>query len=154
LPEWASRIGKDEMARFLVKAWWVGAALTAFTTSASSQTYPAQPIRLIVPFAAGGGSDILARIVSEPLAKRLGQPILVENRPGGGATLGADMVAKAPPDGYTWLFTTAGPQITNPYLMPKLPYDAFKDSHRSRCWRSRSTCWSSRPACPPVASAS
>jgi tripartite-type tricarboxylate transporter receptor subunit TctC len=118
---------RDEMARFLVKAWWVGAALTAFTISASSQTYPAQPIRLIVPFAAGGGSDILARIVSEPLAKRLDQPILVENRPGGGATLGADMVAKAPPDGYTWLFTTAGPQITNPYLMPKLPYDAFKD---------------------------
>ena len=94
---------------------------------ASAQTWPTQQIRLIVPFAAGGGSDILARIVSEPLSKRLGQPILVENRPGAGATIGADIVAKAPPDGYTWLFTTAGPQITNPYLMPKLPYDPFKD---------------------------
>ena len=52
---------------------------------------------------------------------------MVENKPGAGATLGADLVAKSPPDGYTWLFTTAGPQITNPFLMPKLPYDPFKD---------------------------
>ena len=116
------------MARFVAKVLQVGAAIAALTVSAVfAQTYPTQQIRLIVPFAAGGGSDILARIISEPLSKRLGQPILVENRPGGGATLGADVVAKSPPDGYTWLFTTAGPQITNPYLMPKLPYDPFKD---------------------------
>ncbi len=92
-----------------------------------AQSYPSQQIRLIVPFAAGGGSDILARMIAEPLSKSLGQPIVVENRPGGGATLGADLVAKSAPDGYTWLFTTAGPQITNPYLMPKLPYDPFND---------------------------
>ena len=114
------------MKRFPGMALGVGlAALVA--SAAVAQTYPSQQIRLIVPFAAGGGSDILARIIAEPLSKSLGQNILVENRPGGGATLGADQVAKSAPDGYTWLFTTAGPQITNPYLMPKLPYDAFND---------------------------
>jgi tripartite-type tricarboxylate transporter receptor subunit TctC len=92
-----------------------------------AQTYPSQPFRMIVPFAAGGGSDILARMIAEPLSKSLGQPIVVENKPGAGATIGADLVAKSAPDGYTWLFTTAGPQITNPYLMGKLPYDPFND---------------------------
>ena len=116
------------MGMFVAKALQLGAAMVALTAGAAfAQTYPSQQIRLLVPFAAGGGSDILARIVAEPLSKRLGQNILVENRPGGGATIAADMVAKAPPDGYTWLFTTAGPQITNPYLMAKLPYDPFKD---------------------------
>jgi tripartite-type tricarboxylate transporter receptor subunit TctC len=110
-------------ARVCLAAAWLAAAVGA----ASAQTYPSQQIRLIVPFAAGGGSDILARMIAEPLSKSLGQPVVIENRPGGGATLGADLVAKSPPDGYTWLFTTAGPQITNPYLMPSLPYDPFND---------------------------
>jgi tripartite-type tricarboxylate transporter receptor subunit TctC len=106
----------------------IGAALVALTGGlAFAQGYPTQQIRLIVPFAAGGGSDILARIIAEPLSKRFGQSIVVENKPGGGATVAADLVAKSPPDGYTWLFTTAGPQITNPYLMAQLPYNPFKD---------------------------
>ena len=106
----------------------IGAALVALTGGlAFAQGYPTQQIRLIVPFAAGGGSDILARIIAEPLSKRLGQSIVVENKPGGSATVAADLVAKSPPDGYTWLFTTAGPQITNPYLMAQLPYNPFKD---------------------------
>jgi tripartite-type tricarboxylate transporter receptor subunit TctC len=106
----------------------IGVALVALTGGlAFAQGYPTQQIRLIVPFAAGGGSDILARIIAEPLSKRLGQSIVVENKPGGGATVAADLVAKSPPDGYTWLFTTAGPQITNPYLMAQLPYNPFKD---------------------------
>ena len=106
----------------------IGAALTVLTGGlAFAQGYPTQQIRLIVPFAAGGGSDILARIIAEPLSKRLGQSIVVENKPGGGATVAADLVAKSPADGYTWLFTTAGPQITNPYLMAQLPYNPFKD---------------------------
>jgi tripartite-type tricarboxylate transporter receptor subunit TctC len=106
----------------------IGAALVALTGSlAFAQGYPTQQIRLIVPFAAGGGSDILARIIAEPLSKRLGQSIVVDNKPGGGATVAADLVAKSPADGYTWLFTTAGPQITNPYLMAQLPYNPFKD---------------------------
>ena len=103
------------------------AGLLMLAGMALAQTYPTQQIRFIVPFAAGGGSDILARMVSDPMSRRLGQSIVVENRPGAGATLGADLVAKSPPDGYTWLFTTAGPQITNPFLMQKLPYDPFKD---------------------------
>jgi tripartite-type tricarboxylate transporter receptor subunit TctC len=106
----------------------IGAALAVLTGGlAFAQGYPTQQIRLIVPFAAGGGSDILARIIAEPLSKRLGQSIVVENKPGGGATVAADLVAKSPPDGYTWLFTTAGPQITDPYLMAQLPYNPFKD---------------------------
>jgi tripartite-type tricarboxylate transporter receptor subunit TctC len=103
------------------------AAVLAIVTGAQAQTYPSNPIRLVVPFAPGGGADLMARILADPLSKRLGQPIVIENRPGGGATLGADLVAKATPDGYTLLWTTPGPQITNPYLMPKLPYDPFRD---------------------------
>jgi len=112
-----------------MKVWTaIAAALLAFATGqASAQTYPDRPIRFIVPFAPGGGSDILARILGDPLSKRLGQPVVIENKPGAGATLGADFVAKAPPDGYTILLTTPGPQITNRYLMPKLPYDPDKD---------------------------
>jgi tripartite-type tricarboxylate transporter receptor subunit TctC len=89
--------------------------------------YPSRPVRLVVPFAPGGGADIVARAIATPLAKRLGQQVLVDNRPGGGATTGADFVAKAPADGYTLLYTTPGPQITNPFLMAKLPYDPMTD---------------------------
>ncbi len=94
---------------------------------AYSQNYPAQPIRLVVPFAPGGGSDIIARAINEPLSRQLGQPVVIDNRPGAGATIGADIVAKSNPDGYTVLYTTIGPQITNPYLMKSLPYDPVKD---------------------------
>jgi tripartite-type tricarboxylate transporter receptor subunit TctC len=110
-----------------MRLWIAIAALLSLASPAPAQTYPSQPIRFIVPFAPGGGSDILARILGDPLSKRLGQPVVIENKPGGGATVGADLVAKARPDGYTILLTTAGPQITNPYLLPKLPYDPNKD---------------------------
>lgn len=101
--------------------------MAALALGANAQEYPNRPIRLVVPFAPGGGADIVARTISGPLAKRLGQPVVVDNKPGGGATLGADIVAKAPADGYTMLYTTPGPQMTNPFLMPKLPYDPEKD---------------------------
>ena len=101
--------------------------LAAVAFGAAAQDYPNRPIRMVVPFAPGGGADIVARAVAAPLAKRLGQPIVVDNKPGGGATLGADIVAKAPADGYTILYTTPGPQMTNPWLMAKLPYDPEKD---------------------------
>ncbi|HMK79499.1 MAG TPA: tripartite tricarboxylate transporter substrate binding protein [Xanthobacteraceae bacterium] len=106
----------------------LAAALAAFCAApACAQTYPDHPIRFIVPFAPGGGADLLARILQDPLAKRLGQPVVIENKPGGGATIGADFVAKSAPDGYTVLLTTPGPQITNRYLLGKLPYDPDKD---------------------------
>ena len=80
-----------------------------------------------MPFAPGGASDLLARLLAERLAPALGQPVIVENRPGAGATIGADAVAKARPDGTTFLYGTPGPQIVNPSLMRSLPYDADRD---------------------------
>ena len=105
----------------------LAAALVLWAAPSSAETYPSKPLRMVVPFAAGGGADLVARAVAGGLAKRLGQPIIVDNKPGGGGTLGADAVAKAPADGYTLLYTTPGPQITNPYLMAKLPYDPVAD---------------------------
>lgn len=105
----------------------LSAFLAITAVGAGAQSYPNKPIRLVVPFAPGGGADIVARAIAGPLGKRLGQTVIVDNKPGGGATLGADIVAKAPADGYTLLYATPGPQITNPFLMRKLPYDPEKD---------------------------
>jgi tripartite-type tricarboxylate transporter receptor subunit TctC len=105
----------------------LAALLALIVGGAQAQTWPQSPIRLVVPFAPGGAADLMARILADPLSKRLGQPIVIENKPGAGATIGADIVAKAAPDGYTLLWTTPGPQITNPFLMDKLPYDPFRD---------------------------
>lgn len=102
----------------------IGAGV-AFPTAAQGN-YPSRPITLIVPFAPGGGADLTARLVAEPLAIELGQSVVVENKPGGGATVGARLVAESKPDGYTLLYTTPGPQLTNPFLMDKLPYDPYK----------------------------
>jgi len=94
-----------------------------FTTMTYGQDYPVRPIRLIVPFAPGGAADTTARMVADALGKRLGQTVIVENKPGAGATVGAALVSAAAPDGYTVLYTTPGPQITNPFLMAKLTYN-------------------------------
>ena len=91
---------------------------------AFAQDYPNKPIRLIVPFAPGGGADNTARIISEPLSKRLGQPVVIEYKPGAGGVIGAAYVASSPKDGYTLLYATPGQQMTAPYLMDKMPYDA------------------------------
>jgi len=90
---------------------------------ALAQTYPDKAIRLIVPFPPGGGADQIARLLAEPLGKRLGQPVIVDNKGGAGGTLAADLVAHAAPDGYTLLYVTPGQQMVNPHLMLKLPYD-------------------------------
>ena len=100
------------------------AVLTA--TSAYAQNYPTRPIRLIVPFAAGGAVDVLARLMGGKLSDQLGQPVIVENRPGAGGTLAADQVAKSPPDGYTILQNTNGAAIA-PALYNSLPFDATND---------------------------
>ncbi len=109
----------------------LGAALMLATGLAFGQSgapaYPAKPLRFVVPFAAGGGSDVMARAIAEPLAQRLGQPVVVDNKPGANASIGADFVAKSPPDGLNLLHTSPGPQITNPFLMAKLPYDPVRD---------------------------
>jgi tripartite-type tricarboxylate transporter receptor subunit TctC len=90
-----------------------------------AQSYPARPIRLVVPFGAGGGTDNLARIVEPLVSKTLGQPMVIENRPGGGSVIGMDQVAKATPDGYMLVMTDTSIAV-NPSLKP-LPYDTLKD---------------------------
>jgi tripartite-type tricarboxylate transporter receptor subunit TctC len=103
------------------------AATLALPLPAFAQTFPSRPLRLICPFAAGGSADASARMLAEPLSVALGQPVVVENRPGGGATIGAQAVARAAPDGHTLLYGTPGPQIINPHLMRSVPYDPEKD---------------------------
>lgn len=92
-----------------------------------TQTYPSKPIRLVVPFAAAGTTDILARAVGAELTKAWGQQVLIDNRPGAGGNIGAEIVAKSPPDGYTLLMGTVGTHGINQALYGKLPYDPIKD---------------------------
>jgi tripartite-type tricarboxylate transporter receptor subunit TctC len=99
--------------------------LVALGAEAFAQSYPTRPIRLIVPFGAGGGTDNLARIIEPLVSKGLGQPLVIENRPGGGSVIGMDAVAKAAPDGYTLVMTDTSIAV-NPSLKP-LPYDSIKD---------------------------
>jgi tripartite-type tricarboxylate transporter receptor subunit TctC len=104
----------------------LAAAPVAFATPAPAQAYPSRPIRMIVPFTPGGALDTTARAVAPLASERLGQQIVIENRPGGFTIIGNDMVAKAPPDGYTLLFAAA-PIALNTALGLKLPYDPLKD---------------------------
>ncbi len=89
--------------------------------------YPARPIRLVVPYAPGGGADSVARIVAKKVSENIGQPIVIENKGGAGSILGTDIVAKADPDGYTLLLGQSGPISINPAVYPTLPYDPVKD---------------------------
>jgi tripartite-type tricarboxylate transporter receptor subunit TctC len=102
---------------------WLGVAAPALV---QAQSFPDRPIRFIVPNPPGGGNDLLARELGQEMQKRLGQPVLVENRPGAGGNIGADAVAKAPPDGYTILMA-ANTFVINPSLMKSLPFDVNKD---------------------------
>ena len=106
-------------------AFGVLLALCVAAPQAFAQPWPTRPIRLVVPFGAGGGTDNLARIVEPFVSKALGQPIVIENRPGGGSTIGMDQVAKAAPDGYTLVMTDTSIAV-NPSLKP-LPYDTLND---------------------------
>ena len=97
------------------------------TGAAHAQAYPTKPIRLIVPFPAGGATDLFARSLSQKLGERLGQSVVVDNKPGAGGTLGSDLAAKATADGYTLLLSTTSTHSIGPNLNPKIPYDAVRD---------------------------
>ena len=103
------------------------AAATTLALPAFAQAWPARPIKLVVPFPPGSSPDIIGRLVAEPLAAALGQPVVVDNKPGAGGNLGTGMVAKAEPDGYTLLFTIQGPLVTAPLLSKALPYDPARE---------------------------
>jgi tripartite-type tricarboxylate transporter receptor subunit TctC len=95
--------------------------------SAAAEDWPARPLRIIVPFAPGGVADNSARVVAEPLAMRLGQPVLVENRPGASGNIGTQAVAEAPADGYTLLLGFDGTMVINPHVFARVPFDTLAD---------------------------
>jgi len=99
----------------------------ASLTAAPALAFPERPIRWVVAYPAGGGSDLLARLIGSEMSKRLGQPVVVENRPGAGATLGADAVARSPPDGHTLFTGDAGSMVNNIALFRRLIYDPARD---------------------------
>ncbi len=96
-------------------------------TAAFAQAYPSKPVRIVVPFPAGGTTDILAREAGQRLTQALGQPFVVDNRPGAGGNIGAELVAKSPPDGYTLLMGTVGTHAINASLYSRMPYDHVRD---------------------------
>jgi tripartite-type tricarboxylate transporter receptor subunit TctC len=103
------------------------AGIAASLELAQAQDYPTRPITLVVPYAAGGGNDVMARIVGEKMSKTLGQQIVIENRPGAGGALATRQVAKAAPDGYTLVIGGTGSLAVNPTLLPNVGYDVRKD---------------------------
>ncbi|NUO71780.1 MAG: tripartite tricarboxylate transporter substrate binding protein, partial [Frateuria sp.] len=106
----------------------LASALLAITSAwAAPAEYPAHPLRIIVPLSAGGPTDTLARIVAQPLSARLGQPVVIENRPGAGGNIGAEIAAKAPADGYTLFLGTSGPLSINQSLYARLAFDPARD---------------------------
>ncbi|MCT9072756.1 Bug family tripartite tricarboxylate transporter substrate binding protein [Cupriavidus gilardii] len=103
-----------------------GAAVPAMSAIAA-EAFPSRPIRLIVPFTPGGTTDILARLVAQKAGETLGQPMVVENRPGAGGNIGAEAAARSAADGYTLVMGTLGTQVTNQFIYPRMPYDSAKD---------------------------
>jgi len=99
----------------------------ALAAAAHAQSWPSKPIRLIVSFPPGGSSDLIARAIAPPMSERLGQPVLVENRPGAGGNIGVDVVAKSAPDGYTLGVAATGALTVNPTLYARMPFDPQRD---------------------------
>jgi len=105
----------------------LGLAFTVVPFPIQAQGYPSKPIRLVVPFPPGGPLDLAGRAIGDHLARAWGQPVLVENKPGAGGNIGADLVAKSAPDGYTLVMGALSTHAVNPHLYAKMPYDALKD---------------------------
>lgn len=122
---------REERSRsmtFVRRSFMATAGVLLFGSAAiASENYPSKPIRLVVPYPAGGGSDIVARLVSQNLGEDLGQQLVIDNRPGASGIIGCELAAKAPADGYTLLFGSSGNLSINPTLYPKLPYKPLSD---------------------------
>lgn len=115
------------LRRNLLKSMLVVPFAANWSTGAYAQDFPTRPIRLIAPFSAGASTDFLARTVANSMSKTLGQPVVVENKPGAGGMLAGDMTAKAPADGYTFMLTSAGIMTINQSIYKKMPFDPLKD---------------------------
>jgi len=110
----------------MIRIAFCAAALLA-SSAAFSQAYPAKPVRIIVPFAPGGVTDNSARVIAEPLAARLGQQVIIENRPGASGNIGTQLVAQSAPDGHTLVLGFDGTMVINPHVFAKIPFDTLRD---------------------------
>jgi tripartite-type tricarboxylate transporter receptor subunit TctC len=119
--------GERPMLKIITQSFVLSAAIVLTFTGAFAQDYPSQPIRIIVPYTAGGSSDFVARTVGAKMQENIGQPVVVENRPGGNAIIGTELVAKARPDGYTLLLGGSSVLSANPALYKNLSYDSLRD---------------------------
>jgi tripartite-type tricarboxylate transporter receptor subunit TctC len=117
----------EEPLSATLKRWSFAILLATAATGAWAQPYPSKPIRIVVPFAAGGTTDLLARAAAQKLTEAWGQPVVVDNRPGAGGNIGSELVAKAAPDGYTVEMGTVGTHAINASLYARMPYDHVKD---------------------------
>jgi len=124
MPRHKRRTG-DAMTIWLRVAVAAASVLTC-SSMASAQSFPSKPVRLFVPYAAGGAVDVLSRTLGDVVSKTWGQPVVVENRPGAGGVIASQALVAAPPDGHTLIVVASG-HATNPFLYPSLPYDTFKD---------------------------
>ena len=131
-----------------MKLWLMAFMLVAAAAaSAATPQYPTRPLRIIVPFAPGGGSDVAARLVGQKLGEALGQTVVVDNRPGAGANIGIGLAAKAPPDGHTLLVASSAFTV-NPSLYAKPPYDPFRDFQPITCIGSSPNILAVQPGFP------
>ena len=113
--------------RFLVQAAAAAAGAVCWNARAQGDDWPSRPIRIVCNFPPGSSPDVLVRAISQPLQQALGQPVVIDNRAGASGIIGAELVAKAPPDGYTLLMTAGSTITTNPYVFAKMPFDPAKD---------------------------
>lgn len=118
---------KSRFGRRALNLICIALGVLAIPCTASSQTYPSKPIRLIVPYTPGGSNDLIARLIAQGITSAWNVAAIVENKPGGSANIGADFVAKSPPDGHTLLITSSSIMTINPYLIKSTPFDPIKD---------------------------